>query len=152
MHTGVSQQNTTGTVKKTTETQRTLHRKTPDNVTTATHGEAFAYVIYVLYAEDARKSGNQELADLFERAANTERFEHLVEEAQLGELVCNDTDTLEDAIKSESYEIDTMYLQFAQRAGAAASDTAAANRFEEISYDEMGHHNAFKAALAKLEC
>jgi rubrerythrin len=55
------------------------------------HGEAFAYVKYFLYGEHARKSGNKELADLFEKTANTERFEHLVEEAQLAGLVASRT-------------------------------------------------------------
>jgi rubrerythrin len=150
MNTGVSKQSATATAKKTIETQRTLDQKTLDNLSTAMHGEAFAYVKYVLYAEHARKSGNKELADLFEKTANTERFEHCAEEAQLSGLVGSDTDNLKDAIKGESYEIDTMYLEFAQRA-KAAGDTAAAARFEEIRHDEMGHRDAFKAALAKLE-
>ena len=148
MNTGVSRQN--ATAKKTTETQRTLNQKTLENLSTSMHGEAFAYVRYVLYAEHARKSGNKELADLFEKTANTERFEHLAEEAQLAGLVGSDTDNLRDAIKGESYEIDTMYLEFAQRA-KAAGDLAAAARFEEIRHDEMGHRDAFKAALAKLD-
>jgi rubrerythrin len=150
MNTGVGKQNTTATAKKPTETHRTLDQKTSDNLSTAMHGEAFAYVKYLLYAEHARKSGNKELADLFEKTANTERFEHLAEEAQLAGLVGSDADNLKDAIKGESYEIDTMYLEFAQKA-KVAGDTTAASRFEEIRHDEMSHRGAFKIALAKLE-
>ena len=87
----VGKQNGTATARKTTETQRNLAKKTLDNLSTAMHGEAFAYVKYLLYAEHARKSGNKELADLFEKTANTERFEHLVEEAQLAGLVASRT-------------------------------------------------------------
>ena len=105
------------------------------------HGEAFAYVKYLLYAEHARKSGNKELADLFEKTANTERFEHFAEEAQLAGLVGSDAENLRDAIKGESYEIDIMYLEFAGQA-KAAGDTAAAARFEEIRHDEIGHRDA----------
>jgi rubrerythrin len=101
-------------------------------------------------AEHARKSGNKELADLFEKTANTERFEHFAEEAQLAGLVGSDADNLKDAIKGESYEIDVMYLEFAQKA-TIAGDSAVAARFEEIRHDEMGHRDAFKRALAKLE-
>lgn len=150
MNTGVSRQSTTATAEKTTETHGILDRKTLDNLSTAMHGEAFAYVKYLLYAEHARKSGNKELADLFEKTANTERFEHFVEEAELAGLVGCDADNLKDAIRGESYEIDTMYLEFAQKA-KVAGDTAAAARFEEIHHDEMGHRDAFKIALAKLE-
>jgi rubrerythrin len=149
MNTGVSKQNAIATAEKTGEIHATLDQQTADNLTTAMHGEAFAYVKYLLYAEHARKSGNKELAALFEETANTERFEHLAEEARLAGLIGSDADNLEDAIKAESYEIDIMYLEFAKKA-KVAGDTAVADRFEEIRHDEMGHRDAFKSALAKL--
>ena len=74
MITGVSKQNAMATAKKTTATQRTLDQKTLDNLSTAMHGEAFAYVKYSLYAEHARKSGNQKLADLFDETAKDRAF------------------------------------------------------------------------------
>lgn len=150
MKTGVTKQNATATTEKSAETYGILDRKTMDNLSTAMHGEAFASVKYLLFAEHARKTGNKELADLFEKTANTERFEHFAEEAQLAGLVGSDADNLKDAIRGESYEIDTMYLEFAKKA-SVAGDTAAAARFEEIRHDEMGHRDAFKVALAKLE-
>src|ERR1700674_813433 len=143
MNTGVSKQNAIATVEKTTETHGILDRKTMENLSTAMHGEAFAYAKYLLYAEHARKSGNKELADLFEKTANTERFEHFAEEAELAGLVGSDADNLKDAIKGESYEIDTMYFEFAQKA-KVAGDTVAAARFEEIRHDEMVHRDTFK--------
>ncbi len=149
MNTGVARQNATVTAKKTTEAERNLDQKTLENLSTAMHGEAFAYVKYSLYAEHARKGGNRELADLFDKTARTERLEHFAEEAQLAGLVGSDRDNLKDAIEGESYEIDTMYLDFAHKA-KVAGDTAAAARFEEIRHDEMSHRDAFKAALAKL--
>ena|SRR5271157_1666972 len=150
MNTGVSRQNATATAEKTSETRKSIDQKTLDNLSTAMHGEAFAYVKYLLYSEHALKSGNKELADLFEKSANTERFEHFAEEAQLAGLIGSDADNLKDAINGESYEVDTMYLEFAQKA-KVAGDTAAAARFEEVRHDEMGHRDAFKIALAKLE-
>lgn len=127
-----------------------LNPKTQENLSTAMHGEAFAYAKYLLFAEQARKSGNQELADMFEKTAKVERMEHLREEAKLAGLVGSDQDNLKDAIKGESYEIETMYRQFAEQA-KAVGDTAAADRFEEIRNDEMKHRDAFKAELKKLE-
>ena len=154
MNTDTGKQNATATAKtkteKTSETRGALDRKTLDNLSTAMHGEAFAYVKYLLYAERARKNGNTELADLFEKTAKVERFEHFGEEAELAGLVGSDADNLQDAIKGESFEIDTMYLEFAQ-AAKITNDTAAADRFEEIRHDEMGHRDAFKIALAKLK-
>ncbi len=127
-----------------------LSQRTRENLSTAMHGEAFAYVKYLLYAKHARQNGNAELANLFTKAANTERFQHFAEEAQLAGLVGSDADNLKDAIKGESYEVETMYREFAEQA-AAAGDKAAADRFEEVRHDEMGHRDAFKAALAKVE-
>jgi rubrerythrin len=124
--------------------------KTMESLTTATHGEAFAYAKYMLYAQHARENGHPELADLFERTAKTERFEHFAEEAKLAGIVGSDEDNLRDAIKGESYEVETMYREFAEQA-RAAGDKAAAERFEEVRHDEMGHRDAFKSALAKLE-
>lgn len=126
-----------------------MKKTTLDNLSTAMHGEAFAYVKYMLFAERARRSGNTELAQLFEKTANTERLEHFAEEAELAGLVGSDADNLNDAILGESYEIETMYRDFARQAGAAG-DQAAAARFEEIRHDEMKHRDAFKEALAKL--
>lgn len=127
-----------------------LHKTTMDNLSTAMHGEAFAYAKYLLYADHARQSGNTELASLFESAAKTERFEHFAEEARLAGLVGSDADNLRDAMKGESYEVDTMYRKFAEQA-AAAGDKEVADRFEEIRRDEMKHRDAFKEALGKLE-
>src|SRR5579863_906442 len=127
-----------------------LNGKTQENLSTAMHGEAFAYAKYMLYAQHARKNGNKQLAALFEDSARTERFQHFAEEADLGGIVSSDVDNLRDAIAGESYEVDTMYRDFAQQA-AAAGDKAAADRFEEIRQDEMGHRDAFKAALEKPE-
>ncbi|HVB85531.1 MAG TPA: rubrerythrin family protein [Candidatus Dormibacteraeota bacterium] len=151
MDTGVSKQKPTATTaKEAAGTRGTLDQKTLDNLSTAMHGEAFAYVKYLLYAEHARKSGNKELADLFEKTANTERFEHFAEEAQLAGFVGSDADNLKVAIEGESYEVDVMYPEFAQKA-KVAGDAAAAARFEEVRHDEIGHRDAFKTALAKLQ-
>jgi rubrerythrin len=145
-----SELNATATAETTTETRGSLDQKTLDNLSTAMHGEAFVYVKYLLYAEHARKSGHEELADLFEKTANTERFEHFAEEAQLFGLVGSDAENLKDAIQGESYEVETMYLEFAQKA-KVAGDIAAATRFEEVRHDEIGHRDAFETALSKLE-
>jgi rubrerythrin len=154
MNTEAGKQNTTATAmaktEKAPETHRGLDQKTLDNLSTAMHGEAFAHVKYLLYAEHARKNGNTELADLFEKTAKVERFEHFAEEAELAALVGSDADNLQDAIKGESFEIDTMYLEFAQ-AARITKGLDAAERFEEIRRDEMGHRDAFKIALAKLK-
>lgn len=135
--------------RTTADTRSKMSLKTQENLQTAMHGEAFAYAKYMLYAQHARALHHLELARLFEDAAQTERFQHFAEEAELLGLVGSDADNLKDAIKGESYEVDTMYFEFANQA-KTAGDAAAADRFEEIRHDEMGHRDAFKAALQKL--
>src|SRR5690348_6226255 len=128
----------------------TLGQKTQDNLATAMRGEAFAFAKYMLFAKHAEENGNKELAKTFRTAAHIERFQHFAEEAELSGLVGSDADNLRDAIKGESYEVETMYRQFAEQA-AAAGDKAAADRFEEIRHDEAGHRSVFKAALNSIE-
>lgn len=127
-----------------------LKPQTLKNLSTAMHGEAFAHAKYLLFAEHARKGGNTALADLFENTAKVERMEHLAEEAELAGVVGSDAENLKDSIKGESYEVATMYRQFAEQA-RAAGDKAAADRFEEIRKDEMKHRDSFKAELARIE-
>lgn len=127
-----------------------LSPKTQENLSTAMHGEAFAYAKYQLYAKHAEQNGDIELAKLFKTAANIERFQHFAEEAQLAGVVGGDADNLRDAIRGETYEVETMYRQFAEQA-AAAGDKAAADRFNEIRHDEAGHRDIFKAALSHIE-
>jgi rubrerythrin len=133
-----------------TATGAGLSQKTQENLSTAMQGEAFAYTKYLLYAKQAERNGNAELANLFTKAAYTERFHHFSEEAQLAGLLGSDADNLKDAIKGESYEVDTMYREFAEQA-RAAGDKTAADRFEEVRHDEMRHRDVFKAALASIE-
>jgi len=127
-----------------------LSQKTQDHLSTAMHGEAFAHAKYLLYAHQARQHGDIELANLFRRTADTERFEHFAAEARLAGLVETDAENLRDAINGETYDVDTMYRVFAEQA-AAAGDKVVADRFEEIRRDERKHRDAFKTALVKIE-
>ena len=125
-----------------------MNKTTRDNLSTAMHGEAFAYAKYMLFAKRARQSGNTELGELFEKTAEEELLEHFEEEAALAGLVSTDAKNLEDAIQGESYEVDTMYRDFAEQA-LSAGETAVGERFAEIHRDEMKHRDAFRQALAK---
>lgn len=127
-----------------------LNSKTKKNLHTAMKGEAFAYVKYMLFAEQARKNGHPEIADLFENTAKTERFEHFAEEAELAGLIGTDEENLRNAIEGEKYESTTMYRDFADEA-RSFEDHAAAERFEEIRQDEAKHKAMFEAALQKLK-
>lgn len=130
--------------------KKKMNEQTLKNLSTAMHGEAFAYAKYMAFADHARKAGNDKLADLFESTAKTEHLEHFTEEAELAGLASSDAENLNDAIKGESYETETMYREFAQQA-KQIGDLQAAERFEEIRQDEAKHRDAFASALADLK-
>jgi rubrerythrin len=129
--------------------KQALSKTTTDNLATAMRGEAFAYAKYMLYAEHARQNGNERLAKLFEETARTERFEHFAEEARLAGLVGSDAENVRDAMQGESYEVESMYREFKEKA-EATGDQLAAHRFQEIREDETKHRDAFKSELAAL--
>jgi rubrerythrin len=81
------------------QSEKKLNDQTLHNLSIAMHSEAFAYVKYLLYADYARRTGDAELADLMEQAANTERFEHFAEGARLSALVGSNSDNLKDALQ-----------------------------------------------------
>ncbi len=134
----------------TAENHAPVSAKTAENLSSAMHGEAFAYAKYMLYAEHARADGNEALADLFTRTAETELTEHFAEEAELAGLVGSDENNLRESIKGETWEHEHMYPDFASQA-KAAGDTAAAARFQEIAGDEGRHRDAYQSALDKLQ-
>ncbi len=127
-----------------------MNAQTQEHLLQALHGEALAFVRYLLFADVARRTGRPALADLVERTAHTERFEHFAEEAALAGLVGTDEDNLREAIEGEAYEVETMYRTFAEQA-RQAGDMSAAERFAEIRNDEVGHLASFRQALEQLQ-
>jgi rubrerythrin len=127
-----------------------LHPQTVANLSASMHGEAFAYAKYLLFAEHARKNGDTELAELFEKTAAVEHLEHMREQADLAGIIHSDIENLKDAINGENHETETMYPGFARQA-QAAGDHKAAKLFEEIANDEAKHRDAFRQALTRLE-
>ena len=116
----------------------------------AMRGEAFAFAKYKLFAKHARNNGDNELADIFDKTADQEYMEHFVEQADLVQLVGTDEQDVTNAIAGESFEVDTLYKQFAEEA-REDGDEQVAHRFEEIRRDEAFHHLAFHEALIKIQ-
>lgn len=127
-----------------------MDSETRTDLMTAMRGEAFAYAKYLLFADQARRQGLPEVADLFERTAQVEYLEHFAEEAELYGLVGNVADNLRDAIVGETVEVETMYRVFAEHADAVGDDAVAA-WFAEIRGDEAAHQQAFEQALQHVE-
>jgi rubrerythrin len=130
--------------------ENALAARTRKNLLDAMHGEAFAFAKYKIFAKQARKNGNNELADLFDKTADQEYLEHFIELADLLHLAGSDEQDIVDAIASETFEVDGLYKRFADEA-RLDGDEAAANRFQEIRHDETYHQLAFQEALIKLQ-
>lgn len=129
---------------------RSISPRSQKNLLDAMKGEAFAYAKYKLFAKQARERGHLEVAQLFDKTADQEFFEHFNEEAELLGLVGTDEQDLNHAIAGESFEVDTMYKDYAQQA-TEDGDEAVAHRFDEIRHDEAAHLLAFEEALIKLQ-
>ena len=121
-----------------------LSPRTKQNLETAMHGEAYANLKYLTYAEMARKSGRPELAALFELTANVEANEHFAREADALKLAKTSEENLLDATAGEQYEYTKMYKEFAKQA-REDGDLAAAKLFEQIAEDEGDHYSAYMA-------
>lgn len=126
-----------------------LAPQTRKNLDAAMHGEAYANLKYRAYAESARKAGNEDLARLFEEAADVESKEHFAREADAVGLAGFNTRNLADAMSSENYENTKMYIGFADDA-EKAGDTKVAKMFRQIAADEGDHYLQFKEAFVKL--
>jgi rubrerythrin len=122
---------------------------TRQHLAAAMHGEAFAQLKYLRYAEQARKQGNAELAALFEESANVEANEHFAREADALGLVGTNQANLADAMAGELYENTQMYIAFANQA-EKAGDAKVAALFRQIAEDEGDHYDHYRDAAEKL--
>lgn len=123
--------------------------QTRKNLEAAMHGEAYAHLKYLAYAEQARNSGQAELARTFEDAANVEAGEHFAREAERLGLVGANRANLLDAMAGEHFEFSKMYLDYARQA-EQEGDTQSAELFRQIAADEQDHYARFKQQEAKL--
>lgn len=126
-----------------------LAPQTRANLEAAMHGEAFANLKYLRFAEVARESGDEELARLFESSANVEANEHFAREADALKLDGANAANLVDAMAGEQYENVTMYVDFTAQA-EAAGDLRAAALFRQIAADEGDHYERYRVAAERL--
>jgi len=126
-----------------------MDAQTHENVVAALHGEAFAYARYRLFANAARKRGDDRLASMFDGIASAELDEHFAELAELAGLVGTDVDNIRTALQDENDEVESLYPEFAKQA-RSVGEVAVAERFEEIVEDEREHEKTLEQALERL--
>jgi rubrerythrin len=127
-----------------------LQQATQKDLMTAMHGEAFAYLKYMAFAEKARSQGQPAIAALFEKTANVEWKSHFMTHAYQYGLVKGTAENLQNAISGENYETTTMYPEMAARA-RKEGEQSIATIFTAVGKDEATHRDQFQAALASLQ-
>lgn len=124
-------------------------KQTRKNLEAAMHGEAYAHLKYLAYADKARSSGQPELARAFEDAANVESGEHFAREAERLGLADTNGNNILDAMAGEHFEFSKMYLDYARQA-EKEGDKKSAELFRQIAADEQDHFERFKQEGFKL--
>ena len=125
--------------------------RTEANLMAAFAGEAQARTKYTIYAEQARKDGYEQLAEIFEETAENEKahavqwFKHLH-----GGSVGTTQSNLEDGAGGEHYEWSSMYPKFAEEAREEGF-TDIAIQMELIAKIEKEHEERYRKLIENLK-
>ena len=134
---------------------------TLENLQTAYNGESDANARYLAFAVQADKEGYGEVASLFRAAARAEKIHAMNHAAVIEEIgvtpkadvktpvVKSTRENLEEAIKGETYERDTMYPDFLKQA-RTDRNTRAVRTLNLAKSAESEHAKLYAAALADL--
>lgn len=121
------------------------------NIAAAFAGESQARNKYTFYAEEARKSGFDSVAILFEKMEENEK-EHarvwfrLMKEGSPGDP----EEHLEEAARNENYEWENMYYEFAKQA-KEDGDVELAFLFDKVASIEKDHERQFLELLVEIK-
>lgn len=119
------------------------------DILSAMRDEAFAYAKYRLFASQARADGLDDLAELFESAADAELHEHFAGLAETYGLCKTSASNLDEAIRGESAAAHDRYETFAARAREAGEE-AVAKQFAALDEEELAHLRSFEQVLEQL--
>lgn len=122
---------------------------TEQNLNTALSGESRAHLKYRWYAKKARDQGLVEVSEIFEETSKNE-----AEHAEIWfRYLAGDGDTqdnVEDAIKGEHHEWESMYRQFAEDARREGF-LYLAGLFERVASIEKAHEERYQKYADAIE-
>lgn len=130
--------------------------KTKANLEAAFAGESQATNKYSYYADQARKEGYQQIAEIFSETSGNERqhakmwFKILHSDGVGRGAILNTIENLNDAADGENYEWTDMYAGFAVDAREEGYDEIAA-LFDLVGVIEKGHEERYRALIGRLE-
>lgn len=123
--------------------------QTEKNIQAAFAGESQARNRYTYYAEQARKEGRKEVAELFEKMATNElAHARIFFKLMSGGLGSSETNLIQ-AASGEGYEWQKMYPDFAAQARADGLGEIA-TVFEKVAEIERQHEQTFLKTLEDL--
>lgn len=124
--------------------------KTEENLKKAYSGESEAGNKYLLFAEQARKDGYEQIANIFEDTAGNEKEHAEIWYKILNGGVGTTEENLLIAIQGENYESGKMYADFAKTAREEGLDEVAV-LFERVGRIEGGHEERFRKLAENIE-
>lgn len=125
--------------------------QTEKNIAAAFAGESQARNRYTFFAEQAKKEGNEEIAQLFERMAKNETAHARLWFKMMNGGDLNDSGAnIQQAAQGEHGEWHSMYPKFAKQAREEGLDDIA-DVFEKVAEIERDHEYTFLKAFVSLK-
>lgn len=123
--------------------------RTEKNIKAALAGESIARNKYTYYAEQARREGHPEIADMFERMAGNESIHAKIWYTNLHGAIKGSLENLRNAASGEFEEWSNMYPEFARVAREEGFEQLA-DMFNRVAEIERNHEKQFMEALLQL--
>lgn len=126
-----------------------MEQKTLTNLMDAFAGESQANRKYLAYSKKALAEGNTNAAKLFKAAAEAEAI-HAQRHLEVAGKIKSTLDNLEDAVKGETYEFESMYPGFLKIA-QEEENKGAIQIFTYAMEAEKVHAKLYKYALENID-
>lgn len=123
--------------------------KTEENLKKAFAGESEARNKYTFFAEQARKDGFMQKANMFENIAGNEREHANMWYRLLHGGIGTTEENLQSPLQGEQLEADEMYMDFARVAREEGLDEIA-EMFEGVAGIEEGNNKIFERLLSNI--
>ncbi len=123
--------------------------KTLNNLLDAFAGESQANRKYIAYAKKAEAEGKTNAAKLFRAASDAEAI-HAQKHLEVAGKILATSENLQDAVKGETYEFESMYPEFLKVA-EEEGDKAAIKTFTFAMEAEKVHAKLYKEALENID-
>jgi rubrerythrin len=123
--------------------------KTLENLMSAFAGESQANRKYLSYSKKAEAEGQKNAAKLFKAASDAETI-HALKHFEVADKIKSTAENLQDAVKGENYEYQSMYPEFL-KAAQEEGNQAAIRTFTYALKAEEVHAKLYQEALDNID-